>query len=149
MRKTNAAQPTLFSPDPEPSQSPAKRPPRTRPTHSETLAPAKPILAAKAASKAKSVPTKTIPVRVVVTPPMPVRAMAEKFGAEGYAWRMSGKHAVAYLRNAILAGELLATDSRHLAKAAMAVYYDRKGKAFAWQVRFDAERWDEVIARLG
>lgn len=62
---------------------------------------------------------------------------------------MSSRHAVAYLRCAVLASELLATDTRHLANAAMAVYYDRKGKAFAWQVRFDAERWEEVTARLG
>jgi len=77
------------------------------------------------------------------------RVLAEKSGADGQAWRMSGQHAVAYLRSADLAGELLQTEPRLLARAAMAVYYDRKGKAFAWQIRFDVTRWNEVIARLG
>lgn len=70
----------------------------------------------------------------------------EKVG--GHAWRMSGKHAVAYVRDAALAGELTETEPRHLARSAMAVYYDRKGKPFAWQVRFDVARWDEVVGRL-
>ena len=61
---------------------------------------------------------------------------------------MSGKHAVAYVRDAGLAGELLATEPRYLAKSAMAVYYDRKGRPFAWQVRFDSARWEEVLGRL-
>ena len=82
-------------------------------------------------------------------PPTALRTAQEKSGADGLAWKMNGKHAVAYLRCAELASELLATETRHLAKAAMAVYYDRKGKAFAWQVRFDTERWEEVTARLG
>jgi len=62
---------------------------------------------------------------------------------------MSGRHGVAYVRDAALAGELLATDPRNLGKMAMAVYYDRKGKAFAWQVRFDTDRWEEVVRRMG
>jgi hypothetical protein len=82
-------------------------------------------------------------------PPTALRTAQEKSGADGLAWKMNGKHAVAYLRCPALASELLATDSRHLAREAMAIYYDRKGKAFAWQVRFDAERWEEVTARLG
>ena len=62
---------------------------------------------------------------------------------------MAGRHGVAYVKDAALAGELLATEPKNLAKAAMAVYYDRKGKAFAWQVRFDTDRWEEVAKRLG
>ena len=69
-------------------------------------------------------------------------------GAAGRAWRMSGKHAVAYVHTAALAGELLATEPRRVAGAAMAVYYDRKGRPFAWQFRFDTARWSEVIGRL-
>ena len=68
--------------------------------------------------------------------------------AHGSLWRMSGRHGVAYVRDAALAGELLATDPRNLGKMAMAVYYDRKGKAFAWQVRFDTDRWEEVVRRM-
>ena len=78
----------------------------------------------------------------------PVRVIAETTGAGGRAWKMSGRHAVAYVHDAVLAGELLATDPKRVAQAAMAVYYDRKGKPFAWQLRFDAQRWDEVVARL-
>ena len=69
-------------------------------------------------------------------------------GAAGRAWRMSGKHAVAYVHTAALAGELLETEPRRVASAAMAVYYDRKGRPFAWQFRFDAARWSEVVGRL-
>ena len=69
-------------------------------------------------------------------------------GAAGRAWRMSGKHAVAYVHTAALAGELLATEPRQVAGSAMAVYYDRKGRPFAWQFRFDAARWVEVTQRL-
>ncbi len=113
------------------------------------VAPRKPAPATKSASKT----SKTISVRAVSPSPAPVRVVAETpatyfTGAGGRAWRMSGKHAVAYVGNAILAGELLATEPRHLAKSAMAVYYDRKGKPFAWQLRFDTARWEEVVGRL-
>ena len=95
-------------------------------------------------------PSKRSPKRAAkAEAPTTLRTAQERSGAEGLAWKMNGKHAVAYLRCAELASELLATDSRHLAQAAMAIYYDRKGKAFAWQVRFDTERWEEVTARLG
>ena len=69
-------------------------------------------------------------------------------GAAGRAWRMSGKHAVAYVHTAALAGELLQTEPRQVAGSAMAIYYDRKGRAFAWQFRFDTARWAEVTGRL-
>ncbi len=61
---------------------------------------------------------------------------------------MSGKHAVAYVHTAALAGELLGSEPRQVAGSAMAVYYDRKGRPFAWQFRFDAARWAEVTGRL-
>ena len=114
--------------------------------------------APKAAPAAKPAPkpapkpktAKVIPVRgVAPVPPAPVRVLAETAGAGGRAWRLGGRHAIAYLVDSGLATELLATEPKGLAKAAMAVYYDRKGKAFAWQVRFDADRWDEVVGRLG
>ena len=106
---------------------------------------------------AKPVPktaAKTIPVKAAASSPVPVRVVAETpaayfAGAGGHAWRMSSRYAVAYVRDANLAGELLATEPRYLAKAAMAVYYDRKGKPFAWQFRFDTTRWAEVVGRLG
>ena len=77
------------------------------------------------------------------------RVTPESILAGGRLWKMSGRHSVAYVQDAALAGELLATDPRNLPKAAMAVYYDKKGRAFAWQVRFDAARWEELAKRLG
>jgi hypothetical protein len=32
---------------------------------------------------------------------------------------------------------------------AMAVYLDRKGRPFAWQIPFDASRWDDILAAAG
>ena len=97
--------------------------------------------------------TKKVPVQAASSKPAPVRVVAETpatyfTGTGGRAWRMSGKHAVAYVQSSVLAGELLETEPRHLAKAAMAVYFDRKGKPFAWQFRFDTTRWEEVVGRL-
>ena len=68
--------------------------------------------------------------------------------AQGKLWKMSGRHGVAFVHNAVLAGELLQTDPKNVTQAAMAVYYDKKGRAFAWQVRFDTNRWEEVTRRL-
>ncbi len=82
-----------------------------------------------------------------VAAPAP-RPIPESCLASGKLWKMSGRHGVAYVQDAALAGELLRTDPKNLAQSAMAVYYDRKGRAFAWQVRFDTDRWDEVIQRL-
>lgn len=147
MRKTPAAQPALFvldAPLPEPTSTRSpKRADKSAPAH-RAASPVKP-----AAVKPAVVKTPHVLAPVAVIPPVTQRTALEKSGADGHAWKMSGKHAVAYLRCAALASELLATDTRHLAKAAMAVYYDRKGKAFAWQVRFDTERWEEVTGRLG
>jgi hypothetical protein len=168
MRKTPSIKtPAAESPDLDLFPAPAKRAPRRVPVKasvpkaapvpavaSRKPAPAKALLAKAAPAKAAPAKTaKTIPVRAVSLPPAPVRVVAETpatyfTGAGGRAWRMSGKHAVAYVGDAALAGELLATEPRHLAKSAMAVYYDRKGKPFAWQLRFDTARWEDVVKRL-
>ncbi len=84
-----------------------------------------------------------------VPAPEAVRAERELALEGGRLWRMSGRHAVAYVQNASLACALLAVETKHLARHAMAVYYDKKGRAIGWQVRFDAQQWDEVIRRLG
>ncbi len=87
-------------------------------------------------------------VKTAEKPAPPPVVVPEIVLTEGAVWKMSGRHGVAYVKNAALAGELLSVEPRHLAKVAMAVYYDRKGKAFAWQVRFDTARWEEVRQRL-
>ena len=117
-----------------------------------------PKVAAKSAPKSavKSAPkvaVKSAPKSAAKSAPPTPRVVAETpatyfAGVAGRAWRMSGKHAVAYVHTAALAGELLATEPRQVAGSAMAVYYDRKGRAFAWQFRFDTTRWAEVTGRL-
>ena len=103
--------------------------------------------AAKTVAKAPT--SKTPPKPAPPVPKVVAETPATYFaGAAGRAWRMSGKHAVAYVHTAALAGELLATEPRQVAGSAMAVYYDRKGRPFAWQFRFDTTRWAEVTGRL-
>lgn len=144
------AQMSLMDLEPDAAPVPPSAPTVPRPKQAPAVATApKP----KAARTVKAPAPKT-PTRVVVNadkkPPAaePVRVVPETLLTSGAVWKMSGKHGVAYVKDAALAGELLATDPKHLAKAAMAVYYDKKGKAFAWQVRFDTDRWDEVMKRL-
>lgn len=106
------------------------------------------------AAKAPTIKASTAKASVTKAPAeKAVKAVAETpasyfAGAAGRAWRMSGKHAVAYVHTAALAGELLGAEPRRVAGSAMAVYYDRKGRPFAWQFRFDAARWAEVTGRL-
>ncbi len=123
-----------------------------------------PVKPAAVATAVKPAPIKPLPKKLPAVKPAAVKAAATKpasapkavaetpatyfTGAAGRAWRMSGKHAVAYVHTAALAGELLATEPRQVAGSAMAVYYDRKGRPFAWQFRFDAARWAEVTGRL-
>lgn len=177
MRKPPAIIPPA-APKTAPKTAPKATPPTRPQTVSAATIPPPAAASVKRASKAVSpkpilvTATKTVPAKaaapkptsakisrsipVKVTPPqsVPVRVIAETpatyfAGTGGQAWRMTSRYAIAYVRDAVLAGELLATEPRYLAKAAMAVYYDRKGKAFAWQFRFDTARWAEVVGRLG
>lgn len=139
MRKTPAplspapiAKPTAKTPTPKKTPTPEKKP--------TPKAVAVKTLLAKTVPPAKAVP---LAPKVVAETPATYFA-----GAAGRAWRMSGKHAVAYVHTAALAGELLQTEPRQVAGSAMAIYYDRKGRPFAWQLRFDAARWAEVTGRL-
>lgn len=112
----------------------------------KTPAPAStPLLEKKPTPKAaaKTPAPKAAPPAVVAETPSTYFA-----GTAGRAWRMSGKHAVAYVHTAALASELLGAEPRQVAGSAMAVYYDRKGRPFAWQFRFDTARWAEVTGRL-
>ena len=113
--------------------------------------PRQPAPAMPPAAKQRTARTKPAPVKMSAPKPTaePVRVVNEPVLAGGTLWKMAGRHGVAYVQDAALAGELLATDPKNLPKAAMAVYYDKKGRAFAWQVRFDADRWEDVVRRLG
>ncbi len=126
-------------------KTPAPVPAKPVPAEPKTIKPASTKSSAK--SSAAKAPTAKAPAEKAV------KAVAETpatyfTGAAGRAWRMSGKHAVAYVHTAALAGELLGFEPRQVAGSAMAVYYDRKGRPFAWQFRFDATRWAEVTGRL-
>lgn len=122
-------------------------------------APASPAAAVKPAPAAKSLPAAKPKAPAAVKAPSTARpaapasdtARVERAQAleGGSLWRMSGRHAVAYVHTSALACALLAVEPRHLAQHAMAVYYDKKGRAIAWQVRFDTQRWDDVLRRLG
>lgn len=118
-------------PKPAAKQTDAKK------TNAQALAP--PAAKLQAVGKAKP----------AVPAPPAVRLERELALEGGTLWRMSGRHAVAYVQNASLACALLAVETRHLARRAMAVYYDKKGRAIAWQVRFDTQHWDDVLRRLG
>jgi hypothetical protein len=86
---------------------------------------------------------------IIIT--MKKKSVAEAQESErsmGQLWRMSGRHGVAYLSDVTLAGELLQIDPKQVSQTAMATYYDKKGRAFAWQVRFDTARWAEMEERL-
>ncbi len=142
----------LFSEPPAPIKRPL-RPLPVKASAPKAVSIKTPPLKAAPLKPAPLKSARKIPVQVIPSASAPVRAIAETpatyfAGEGGRAWRMSGKHAVAYVRDAGLAGELLATEPRYLAKSAMAVYYDRKGRPFAWQVRFDSARWEEVLGRL-
>lgn len=125
-----------------------RKTPPTLPANNQPAPPAKIATPMKPAVKPNIKPNIKPNAKTKPPVPAPVRVIAETTGAGGRAWKMSGRHAVAYVHDALLASELLATDPKRVAQAAMAVYYDRKGKPFAWQLRFDAQRWDEVVARL-
>lgn len=127
MRKTPAPAP-LSMPTPTLEKKPAAKIPAPKTTP-------------KAAAKAPT--PKPAPPAVAAETPATYFA-----GTAGRAWRMSGKHAVAYVHTAALASELLGAEPRQVAGSAMAVYYDRKGRPFAWQFRFDTARWAEVTGRL-
>lgn len=116
----------------------------TKPARKDA-APKKSAVPRKVGPKTAAKETKRGPAakaeRVTVEAALPV-------AAGGALWKMSGKNGVAYVRDAALAGELLGIEPKKLALAAMAVYHDKRGRPFAWQVRFDAARWEEILRRL-
>lgn len=147
-RKASAPQPPL-----------AASPPVVLPSVPAKPAPAKPAaVLPKPSAKKPSAQTVAPPAaklqaagkaKPAASAPSAVRTERELALEGGTLWRMSGRHAVAYVQNASLACALLAVETRHLARHAMAVYYDKKGRAIAWQVRFDTQHWDDVLRRLG
>lgn len=157
-RKASAPQPPLAASPPVVLPSVPAEPAPTKPATMLTkpaakknalpkLLPAsfKPTTAKPVAVK----PTVATNTKAAVPAPSAVRLERELLLEGGMLWRMSGRHAVAYVQNASLACALLSVESRHLARHAMAVYYDKKGRAIAWQVRFDTQHWDDVLRRLG
>jgi len=66
----------------------------------------------------------------------------------GRIWPMSERDWVAYTTDRARAAAILGRPERDLALRAMAVYYDTKGRPFAWQLRFDSRRVKAVRAVL-
>ena len=95
-----------------------------------------------------------------VVTPLPVLGAGR---LTGQMWRDSSRRGIAYVEGrAGLERVMTATgrtaaqptrrtvggDSETLADGIMAVYTDRRGRPFAWQVRFDLGLWEAVTAAL-
>ncbi|MDX1933667.1 MAG: hypothetical protein SFU56_13805 [Capsulimonadales bacterium] len=76
-------------------------------------------------------------------------------------WKDGTRRGIAYIEGREQADRVLAvvgrttgvaqktpSDSEKALGTAMAVYTDRKGRPFAWQIPFDITRWDELNALL-
>ena len=66
----------------------------------------------------------------------------------GRIWPMTERDWVAYTTDRARAAAILGRPERDLARRAMAVYYDAKGRPFAWQVRFETRKVKAVRALL-
>lgn len=66
-------------------------------------------------------------------------------------WKLNGRRGIAYLEDKAVAEWLISLSGCEAAKLpdmAMAVYKDRRGRTFAWQIPFDLSQWDTVSARV-
>ncbi len=98
MRQTPSSKPVIDKPTPAPKASESPLAPNPGGTRRSRTSPTE-------VPKAKPA-VKTIPIKAAApAPPVPVRVIVETTGAGGRAWRMNSRYAVAYLKDAALAGE--------------------------------------------
>ncbi len=70
-------------------------------------------------------------------------------------WKDGARRGIAYVEDREMAQQVLcATGSAKpraggLPEGAMAVYLDRRGRPFAWQIPFDIGHWERIAALLG
>lgn len=88
----------------------------------------------------------------------------------GKVWKYGTRRGIAYVENRATAEQVMQLSGRHIEAAtakpsrrgaaaavpaetalngAMAVYLDRKGRPFAWQIPFDIGYWEQVTAVVG
>lgn len=64
-------------------------------------------------------------------------------------WKIGTRRGIAYVEGRENALKVMAAAGiEGELRGAMGVYTDRKGRAFAWLIAFDARRWEEVSALL-
>lgn len=64
-------------------------------------------------------------------------------------WKIGTRRAMAYVEGKENALRVMEAAGLELElRCAMGVYTDRRGRAFAWLIAFDARRWEEVSALL-
>jgi hypothetical protein len=66
----------------------------------------------------------------------------------GRMWRMATGSSVVYVTDPTLACTLLGATRHNLNRLAMAIYTDRKGRTFAWQIRIATTQWQTVAKSL-
>lgn len=71
-------------------------------------------------------------------------------------WRDGTRRGIAYVEDRSVAEQMLGAAGHRLRAAvdgvpegAMAVYLDRRGRPFAWQISFDIGHWERVAALVG
>jgi hypothetical protein len=64
-------------------------------------------------------------------------------------WKDGTRRGIVYVEGKETAERVLLAagrDEGKLRESAMAIYQDKRGKVFAWQIAFDIGRWDSVAA---
>ena len=76
-------------------------------------------------------------------------------------WKVGTRRGIAYVEGREMAEQIASLTGRVLpppitvrktnadAGSVMAIYTDRKGKAFAYQIVFDLSNWDKITSMLG
>ncbi len=78
---------------------------------------------------------------------MALRGAANPVPAGRAAFQLRRRTASVASRSAVV--PISPVEAELKGRAAMAVYLDRKGKPFAWQIPFALEDWDRVVALVG
>ena len=66
-------------------------------------------------------------------------------------WKLNGRRGIVYVEGKGTAERVLGLcgeEIANLSDRAMAIYSDRRGRAFAWQIPFDLTQWDTVSAMV-
>lgn len=70
-------------------------------------------------------------------------------------WKDGARRGIAYVEDRVVAEQVLCAAGCQKRRAggmpegAMAVYLDRRGRPFAWQIPFDIGNWERIAALVG